>query len=92
MDNIAATLQPLPVAPLVVAYSGGLDSTVLLHALAALPLARAQGLRALHVHHGLHADADAWAAHCERVCVGLGIRLDVLRVTPASLSVYSMST
>ena len=80
MDKIAATLQPLPAASLVVAYSGGLDSTVLLHALAALPLARTQGLRALHVHHGLHADADAWAAHCERVCIELGIRLDVLRV------------
>ena len=66
--------------PLLVGYSGGLDSTVLLHALAATPAARAQGLRALHVHHGLHAQADAWAAHCERGCADLGLPLAVARV------------
>lgn len=79
-DRLTIALQPLPATPLVVGYSGGLDSTVLLHALAALPAARAQGLRALHVHHGLHADAEAWAAHCERVCAELDIPLRVLRV------------
>lgn len=79
-DGLTSALQPLPAAPLAVGYSGGLDSTILLHALAALPAARTQGLRALHVHHGLHADADAWAAHCERICAELGIPLRVLRV------------
>jgi len=78
--DLTIALLPLPIAPLVVGYSGGLDSSVLLHALAALPVARAQGLRALHVHHGLHADADAWAAHCERICAGVDIPLRVLRV------------
>ncbi len=50
------------------AYSGGRDSTALLHATVAA--ARAQGLRvvALHVHHGLNSQADAWLAHCERQC------------------------
>ncbi len=51
-----------------VAYSGGRDSSALLHA--TLAAAAAQGLRvvALHVHHGLSAHADAWLAHCEQVC------------------------
>jgi tRNA(Ile)-lysidine synthase len=51
-----------------VAYSGGLDSTALLHA--TLTAARAQGasVTALHVHHGLSAHADAWLAHCEAQC------------------------
>lgn len=66
--------------PLLVGYSGGLDSTVLLHALAATPAARTSGLRALHVHHGLHADADAWTAHCEGTCATLGVPLAVARV------------
>ena len=55
-------------ADLAVAYSGGRDSTALLHATlrAAPPL----GLRvhALHVHHGLSRHADEWLAHCERTC------------------------
>lgn len=51
-----------------VAYSGGRDSTALLHATVAA--AQAQGLRvvALHVHHGLHPGADAWLQHCEAEC------------------------
>jgi tRNA(Ile)-lysidine synthase len=65
---------------LVVALSGGLDSSVLLHALATHPAARDRGLRALHVHHGLHADADGWQAHCERACAALDVPLAVARV------------
>ncbi|RZA20606.1 MAG: tRNA lysidine(34) synthetase TilS [Lysobacteraceae bacterium] len=61
-------------------YSGGLDSSVLLHLLANDADARRNGLRALHVHHGLHADADRWVAHCERECASLGIPLQVVRV------------
>ena len=51
-----------------VAYSGGRDSTALLHA--TLTAAAEQGIRvvALHVHHGLSENADAWLAHCERQC------------------------
>ena len=51
-----------------VAYSGGRDSTALLHA--TLKAAQAQGLSvaALHVHHGLSPQADAWLAHCEAQC------------------------
>ena len=66
--------------PVAVAFSGGLDSTVLLHRLAADAEVRARGLRALHVDHGLHPDAPQWAAHCERACVALGVPLHVLRV------------
>ena len=79
MDVLAA-LQPLPTAKLVVGFSGGLDSGVLLHALASLKQARAHGLRAIHVHHGLHPDADAWAAHCGHVCAGLHVPLQIVRV------------
>jgi tRNA(Ile)-lysidine synthase len=63
------------------AYSGGMDSTVLLHLLAhhaLLPTGTA--LRAIHVHHGLHAHADAWVAHAETQCRAWGVALTVVRV------------
>jgi tRNA(Ile)-lysidine synthase len=63
----------------VVAFSGGLDSTVLLHALATLPPSRG-ALRALHVDHGLHADSTRWAEHCVRVAGALPVPLRVLEV------------
>ncbi|HKN77920.1 MAG TPA: tRNA lysidine(34) synthetase TilS [Lysobacter sp.] len=67
-------------AEIVVALSGGLDSTVLLHALAAMPEARAHGLRVVHVHHGLSTSADAWVTDCQRLCASLELPLRVLHV------------
>ena len=65
---------------LLVGYSGGLDSTALLHLLATTPALRARGVRALHVHHGLQAAADDWAAHCIRVCDTFDLPCEVIRV------------
>ncbi|CCK14354.1 tRNA(Ile)-lysidine synthetase [Cronobacter universalis NCTC 9529] len=51
------------------AYSGGLDSTVLLHQLVRLREAHPElRLRAIHVHHGISPNADRWAAHCQALC------------------------
>ncbi|MCU7250737.1 tRNA lysidine(34) synthetase TilS [Pseudomonas koreensis] len=64
-----------------VAFSGGLDSTVLLHLLAHLAQTHALPvLSAIHVHHGLQAAADAWPAHCQVVCDALRVPLHVVRV------------
>ena len=65
---------------LLVAFSGGLDSSVLLHRIADDPALRAHGLRAIHVHHGLHVDADTWAGHCAQTCKALGLDLKIARV------------
>ena len=67
-------------APVLVGFSGGLDSTVLLHLLAHAPGQRDTGLRAVHVHHGLQAAADDWAAHCQRICDEWQVPLHVVRV------------
>lgn len=75
--------EPPRPGPIAVAFSGGLDSTVLLHALAARADLRARGLRALHVDHGLHPRSADWAAHCRATCGGLGVDCTVLRVTVA---------
>jgi len=69
--------------PLVVAYSGGRDSSALLSLACALRDARAPGFgrpRAVHVHHGLHPDADSWVEHCQRQCTALSVELTVRRV------------
>jgi tRNA(Ile)-lysidine synthase len=82
-DAVARAAALWPAATRVcVAYSGGSDSTVLLHALAEL---RGQmpshfALTAHHVHHGLSTNADAWAAHCAEQCAALGVPLTVTRV------------
>ncbi len=70
---------------LTVAYSGGLDSSVLLHLLTALRPRFDFRLDAVHVHHGLSSHAEAWAEHCQAACEGLGVPLVVhrVRVEPA---------
>ena len=70
----------LPLGPLVVGYSGGMDSSLLLHCAARSAVARARGLRALHVHHGLHPDADAWAVQAQARAQALGIACNLVRV------------
>lgn len=64
-----------------IAFSGGLDSTVLLHLLAHLAKTRSlPTLSAIHVHHGLQTVADAWPDHCRAVCEALDVPLQIVRV------------
>lgn len=69
---------------LCVALSGGCDSVTLLHLLSRLGLGGR--LSALHVHHGLSPNADAWAAFCADTCAALDVPFSIRRVTvpPAS--------
>lgn len=63
----------------IVAFSGGLDSTLLLAC-----LRRAESQRpilAVHVNHGLHADAPAWSAHCQAEAARLGVEFIARAVT-----------
>jgi len=65
-----------------VGYSGGRDSSVLLHALAGLRVHLPGDLeiRAVHVDHGLSAHAGAWSQHCAVMCSALSLPCQVLRV------------
>jgi len=71
---LASWAAPLPLG---IAYSGGADSTALLHAAANRWPGQVQ---ALHVHHGLQQAADDFEAHCAATCETLGVSLHVGRV------------
>lgn len=63
------------------AYSGGRDSSVLLHALITLlPEFPTLSLTAVHIHHGLNPAADAWEQHCAAQCAAYGVPLRVVRL------------
>ncbi|WP_306580686.1 ATP-binding protein, partial [Dokdonella sp.] len=84
-EVVDAALQALAPGPILVACSGGLDSTTLLHALACSDAARARGLRAVHIDHGIHEDSGQWARHCEAFAGSLKVELSVRRVTVTRL-------
>ncbi len=65
---------------LLLALSGGLDSSVLLHLLANVKSCLGIELSAMHVHHGLSPNADAWATSCVEQCEQLNVDLQVVYV------------
>ncbi|WP_061288104.1 tRNA lysidine(34) synthetase TilS [Azotobacter vinelandii] len=85
-SRLLAALAPWREAPAWrLAFSGGLDSSVLLHLLAGLARHHAlPPLTALHVHHGLQSVADDWPEHCRQVCAQLGVPLVIRRVRVAA--------
>jgi tRNA(Ile)-lysidine synthase len=82
-DAIAGVLQT-HAGRVVVGFSGGLDSTVLLHASAGF-LDECDRLIALHVNHGLSPHADAWQHHCQAVSAVLGVQCVVAKVAVSQL-------
>ena len=71
------TLRGLPAAQRYwVGLSGGLDSSVLLTALAERHEALPGSLHAVHVNHGLNPRAGEWQRHCEALCKRLGVSLE----------------
>jgi tRNA(Ile)-lysidine synthase len=87
-DALAATLrESLPQAfggKLCVAFSGGVDSTALLHALAGLRESQpGWSLRAIHINHQLQPAANEWAERCMQIAASLHIPAQVERVDVA---------
>lgn len=64
-----------------VGLSGGLDSASLLHWLSNGNVEDKVHLSALHVHHGISENADAWADGCRSLCEQLQVPLAIVRVT-----------
>lgn len=77
LSALAADDQP---SRFVVAFSGGMDSTVLLHALGSGKNDFDMPIVALHVNHGLHADAGQWEEHCRAIATALALDYDSITV------------
>ena len=77
-QQLTQLLPAFPDVALCVAFSGGVDSTALLAALA--PLARPPlRVRAVHIDHGLQKSSRAWSRHCASLACGLGVPLTLRR-------------
>ena len=73
-------LQRYAPRQLTLAYSGGLDSQLLLHLLVVPCQTLGITLTAVHIHHGISRHADAWAEFCQQQCQKLGVSFKLHRV------------
>jgi tRNA(Ile)-lysidine synthase len=87
LHNLERALEQMPLPErlprISVAFSGGLDSTVLLTALSRLSLA--VPVRALHIDHGLHEESGEWSRHCREIAAALNVEFDCRVVTVPKL-------
>lgn len=79
-DSINACLQGVHADTLWVAFSGGIDSAVLLHVIASYACSNNLIVKAVHINHQLHSDAEQWAMHCQKVCDDLNVPLEKISV------------
>ena len=79
-ENLRKVIGIKPDALLCIAFSGGMDSHVLLHAVSQLAADFPFQVRAVHIEHGLHEESLHWADHCAAVCNNLQIPFTKLHV------------
>jgi len=81
-------LKHLQNTKIYVAYSGGVDSTVLLYALKNIikKYNLYFDLNAIHVHHGISINSDDWLMHCQNTCINLNINFFSTKIDIKDLS------
>ncbi|WP_292437515.1 tRNA lysidine(34) synthetase TilS [Methylophaga sp.] len=73
-----------------VAYSGGVDSHVMLHLLATTRHPQLPAVRALHIDHGLHSESSGWTEHCRQVAADLNIDFESIQVSVEDIDEMGM--
>lgn len=80
LESLRAHLHHFPAKNIWLAYSGGMDSHVLLVVMSALRFQLPISLQVIHIHHGLQPLAETWAIHCQTICAELQLRCEVVKV------------
>lgn len=83
--RLITALLPSDCRTVYLAYSGGVDSHVLLH-LAATAAGLRERIVAVYVNHGLQAAAAAWGEHCRRQCLELRVAFQIVNVDAVARS------
>lgn len=73
LSRLRAMTSADPPRRWLVAFSGGIDSSVLLHALGNSREQLEQQVIAVHIDHGLAPDSAGWEAHCQAFAEKLGV-------------------
>lgn len=92
MTDLVKSIEQL-IAPIndlstvIVAYSGGVDSHVLLHACSHLAVSfESIQFKAIYIDHGLHKDSTKWSDHCRQISADLAIEFTSIKVDASNTS------
>ena len=64
----------------VIGYSGGVDSSVLLYLIIKNSIIRSKKITAIHINHSLSKNSDDWESFCRENCKNLGIEFKSYKI------------
>jgi len=77
LDIIERQIKPLLPNKFCIAFSGGVDSTVLLHVMKNIIDEKSQ-IRAIHINHNIVDNSKAWTKTCKSICKNFGIDIEII--------------